>query len=359
MTQQMLIDLRAHNQYITNSKARTAVAVVKQLCAMQGQDFAGVKWAIGLRGIGLTEADVEKAIANGSIVRCCSLRGTLHIMAAEDVRWILDLCGPRMKQAYASIFRQAELDAATLKKAYRLFHKHLTKENPTTRTELKALLQDNGIGTDEQRFSHLWLHASLDKVLCLGPRRDKEFTYVLLDDWVSTAKQHQAEADIITLAKRYFMGHGPATVADFAWWSGMRLTDAKAAVAAISKHLSSFQLNGQTYYHQPMRKDIPDTKDSAYLLPAFEEYLLGYANRADVLPKAFTNEVIGKTKNGMIPPVVVTDGVISGTWKRALLKDKVHVTLRPFTKWTKKQKDALADKADAYGEFLGLKTVIA
>lgn len=334
--------------------ARTPAEVVAALGAVQAQDYLGALWAVGLRMPPervTTEADVEKALAERTIVRTWPMRGTLHFVAAPDVRWMLALLAPRAAASAAGRHRQLELDEATFTRSRKLFETVLRDGKQLPRSEMYEKLEDAGISTAGQRGIHILGRLAHDRVLCFGARDGKQPTFVLLEDWIPPAPALEREAALAELARRYFTGHGPATVQDLVWWSGLKVSDAKAGLAAAAAELRRETVDGQDYWMAPESPD--DTAAGVYLLPGFDEYLLGYRDRTAVLdPRHAATIVPGG--NGMFLSTLVIDGRVAGTWKRTLKKKTVAVTVTSFAALRKKDRPALKLAVERYGRFLGL-----
>ncbi len=215
---------------------------------MQAQDYLGALWAVGLRTAACTRADVERALADRQIVRTWPMRGTLHFVAAEDVRWMLELLTPKVIERAAGRRGQLGLDDETVRRAGELFAAALSDAKALTRAEMMGVLEAGGIRTDGQRgYLLLWHHAQRG-LLCFGPARGKQQTFVLLDRWVAPAPPVPREEALARIARRYFEGHGPATVEDLARWSGLTLTDARAGLAAVQPELRRTTLEGVEYW---------------------------------------------------------------------------------------------------------------
>lgn len=312
-------------------------AVVQAMGAMQAQDYSQALWAIAVRTAGATAADVEQALASRTIVRTWPLRGTLHVVAADDVRWMLALSRDRMVGRDAGRLRQLGLDAADVTRARELFAEALGGGKRLSRAEMLAVLARAGLDPAGQRGHHLLWHAAQHGDICLGPMAGREPTFVRLDDWVGPTPALGKDEALATLARRYAASHGPATAQDFAWWAALTLTDARRALdaAAIAPATS----------RKPARP-------SAHLLPGFDEYLLGYADRSDVLPAAHAGK-IAPGGNGIFLPTIVVDGQVVGTWKRAVRKRALVLTLLPFRRVTG-LRARLEAAAARHARFLGV-----
>ena len=352
MTHSDLVQYRLHHQHLTQSSLTTPGDLVAWFGAVQGQDYAAGKWAIGNRLPGSTDADIEQAIADRAILRTWPMRGTLHFVAAADIHWILDLNQPRLQTLYASHFRQLELSEPVIAKSKAVFTKALSGGHHLTRPELKTVLEQAGIPAHENRLSLLLARASYDRLICHGVRRGKEFTFTLLDDWVPPTKPLLREEALAEWTRRFFTSHGPATLADFSWWSGLTLTDAKAGMDLIKSGFVSEVVAGQTYWMPASLPALPNHTTTAYLLPVYDEYLVAYKDRSAPLG-GLDPAQIAKTGNGIFSPVIVIDGRVVGTWKRTLKKDSVLIETSLFATPTDAQQQALFDAKERYQRFLG------
>lgn len=347
---------RLHNQAITPAEVATPGAVVKQLGAVQAQDYLGSLWALGLRMQKAVEADIEQAIANREIIRTWPMRGTLHFVAPDDVRWMLALLTPRIIARAARRHKQLELDATTFARSETLFAKALQGGKQLTRPELMDVLEQDGISTNTQRGYHILWRAGQSGLICFGPRRGKQDTFVWLDDWLPKGKSLSREESLFELAHRYFSGHGPATIHDFMWWSGLPAADARAGLAMVEAQLAHEERDGQTYWFSPEWPAPKVDSPTAYFLPSFDEYLLGYKDRSAVLDPAHATKVVPGA-NGMFKPIIVIDGRVVGTWKRTLKKEKVVMALHPFNALSEAEGEAVAVAAERYGAFVNLPVI--
>lgn len=342
---------RLFAQHITTSTFKTPGEVVKHFCAVQAQDYYGALWAIGLRTQNAVEKDVEKAIADKTIVRTWPMRGTLHFVTPEDVRWMLKLLTPRIISKAAGRHRQLELNNKVFSKSYKIFEKALQGGKLVRRDELMNLLEKSGISTPNQRGYHILWMAAQEGLVCLGPMDGKQQTVVLLNEWIRPHKNLTREESLAELAKRYFESHGPATLNDFVWWSGLAVADARKSIEMIKEKLKEETINGQACWISPDVQNINNMKPSVYLLPGFDEYMLGYKDRSAILNLDDAKKIV-PWSNGMFQSTVVKDGRISGTWKRELKKESVVININLFAPFNKKEKQLLKNAAENYGRFL-------
>jgi hypothetical protein len=350
---------RLSSQHINlNSSARSPGDVLASLGAIQAQDYHAALWAIGLRCGDSTKADVEEAIAEREISRTWLMRGTLHLASSQDVHWMLRLFAPRLLKTAISRDRHLGLGDAVIVKAEGLFARALEGNRRLTRDEMYKVLEKGGIKVAQQLGYHLLYRAAWDGLICFGAHEGRQPTFELLDERIAERRELSNRQALAELASRYFTSHGPATIKDYVWWSGLKTSDAKAGVEGASPGLASEEIDGKTYYLT--RKEPPPGEDGGrvHLLPAFDEYLVGYSDRTAMLGNADTQRMLKSGKivfthsNGIFLPVLVSDGEVVGTWKRTSKKDKTVITIRPFAKLDDEQMKGVEEAAKRYGDFL-------
>ncbi len=351
-----IAELRLQRQCIVGAKRDTPTEVVAWLGAVQAQDYLSSLWAIGLRMGEATRAVVEQAIVERRIVRTWPMRGTLHFVAAEDARWMTALLAPRIIAGNrARLQREFALDDGVFARCRKVLEKALRDGNALTRSALYASLEHAGIATARQRGIQITGRLAQEGLLCLGPRADKQPTFVLLDQWVGAHRSLEREQALAELARRYFLSHGPATAQDFAGWSGLTLKDVRLAIELVGSELAQDPIGDQVYLHAG-RADITDigseSSRATQLLPAFDEYLVAYKDRSAALDARFSRHVIGI--NGLFNACIVIDGRIAGTWKRSLGPTTVVIEFSPFRPLLNKELKTLAALARRYGDFMGL-----
>ena len=340
---------RLFNQQILQPTLKTPRDVVAWLGALQGQDYAGAKWSVGLRLPGSTDADIEQAFADRTILRTWLMRGTLHLVAAEDIHWILGLVAPKLIAGNTRRYGELELDADTLTRSNDIIVEALQDGGLLNRKELLALLEEKGIPTEGQRGVYMLQRASLDGLICQGAAPRNVPTFMAL----GAAPPHVAamirEEALAELARRYFNSRGPATMQDFAAWSGLVMADVRAGMEAVKAEFVEETIDDQTYWRPdttPPTREIPP-----YLLPGFDEYLLGYRDRSAVLDPQYAQQVC-PGGNGVFQPTIVIEGRMVGTWKRAFKKGAAQLTPLPFTTLTEAELEAFAAAAQPFGQFL-------
>ena len=345
---------RLLNQHIADAPFDGPAAVVQWLGAVQAQDYAAAAWALGLRSQGVTYDDVEQAFTVGLLLRTHVMRPTWHFVSPADIRWLLALTAPRVKAASASYYRKLELDDAFFAQSNALIEKALQGGQQLTRSELALILQQAGIVTDEQqRLTYIMMRAELDGIVCSGARRGKQFTYALLDERAPQARMLDRDEAMAELAGRYFSSHGPATLQDFVWWSGLTVADAKAGLAMIKSQLIDELIDGQIYWFAASTPPMKVPPSGVYLLPNYDEYTVGYTDRSAIFDVTHTAK-LDERANILFNHIIVLDGQVVGTWKRTLKKGAVIVAPDFFTMLDRGEMPGFTGAVKRYGEFLGL-----
>ncbi len=347
---------RLFHQGIAKPAFEQPEQVVAHLGAIQAQDYPASLWAIGLRMAHSTQTLVEQAIANRLIVRTWPMRGTLHFVAANDVRWMLKLLTPKVISATAARQRQLEIDSQVLARSQALIIQALEGGKDLTRAELYQVLERGDIVPTGQRGIHILGRLAQEGLLCLGSHRDKQSTFVLLDEWLppsSAVKEPARDEALAELALSYFRGHGPATLPDFERWAGLKTSDARAGLETVKAQLRREEVDGQAYWLSQNQVNIPTEEVSVELLPGFDEYILGYKDRSAVLEPQYSQKIV-PGGNGIFMPTIVSNGHVIGTWKRAIKKNKLVLTAVPFTTLSPAETEAFASAAARYGQFLNM-----
>lgn len=348
---------RFFSQGISEANFTQPADVVAHLGAMQAQDYAGALWAIALRTQNATQADVEQAIIDRAIVRTWPMRGTLHFVAAADVRWMLKLLTPRIISSTAGRQRQLEIDDHVMARSQDLIIKALEGGKQLTRPELFAVLENGGVSPIGQRGIHILGRLSQEGLLCLAAHSDRQPTFALLDEWLPPTKSLERDEALAELAKRYFVGHGPATVQDFERWAGLKTSDAKAGLEMVKSQLRQEVIDKQSYWLSQAEVTFSGKEQAVYLLPGFDEYILGYKTREAVLePQYFQRIVPGG--NGMFMPTIVSNGQVVGIWKRTVKKAKIEVNSFPFNELNADEIENFAIAAARYGQFMDMPVYI-
>jgi hypothetical protein len=346
---------RLLTQRLAGPPLATAVEVVRHLGAVQAQDYPAVKWAVAQRTPGLDAAAIERELASGAILRTHVLRPTWHLVLPADVRWMLALTAPRILAQLAHAFRGLQLDARTIARASSILARAVEGGRHLTRPELAAALARGRVdASDPRRLAYILVRAELDAVLVSGAHRGKQATHALLDERAPAAPPLDRDQALAALAVRYLAGHGPASVRDLAWWAGLNLGDARRGVAAAGPLLARGH-DGETWYTAgapPPRRRA--TRPAALLLPNYDEYVVGYADRRALFRGApIELDRADPRRNIVFHHPVIVDGKILGVWTRALGKT-VSLTARLFLPLRPPERAAVEAAAARYGRYLGL-----
>ena len=350
LTSKELISKRMQAQLLTAPGTLPTSGIVSHLVAVQAQDTKMAKWSLGLRMEPASEATIERAIANHTIVRTWAMRGTLHFLAAGDVRWLTGLLAPGIIAGNQRRYRQLELEEAHFAASQQVLRTILVGGKALTRARIVEAWEKEGLSAKGQRAPYLLQRATYDGLICQGPPEGHEPTYVLLDEWIQPADGLPRDEALERLAGRYYSSHGPASLKDFAWWSGLSMGEARQGLQAARTSLVKITLEGdELWAGDDLRAEVATAP--AHLLPPFDEYLLGYKDRSLVLDPGHTKKV--NAGGGMPKATILLDGAVAGTWKRTVGKQRIQVTLEPFRKLDKGEVDTLREAARRFGDFYG------
>lgn len=344
---------RLHNQCLSHNKLNEPADVVSWLGAVQAQDYAGAKWALGQRINNATDTAIEKAFNEGDILRTHMMRPTWHFVSPADIRWIQMLTAPRVHIGSGFMYRKLELDTAIVRKSYAVLEKVLQGRKYLTRSELASEFEKAGIVAAGQRLGYFMMSAELDGVVCSGPRRGKQFTYALLEERVPAVKPLKRDEALAELVKRYFLTRGPATLQDFTWWSGLTMADARNGIEMVRSQFVSEVINGQTYWFAEASLPAKEKSPIAYLLPNYDEYFIGFKDRSAIGEIAKRAGIKGDDP-ALIAHIIILNGQIVGGWRRTLNKDDVLVETSLITRLTKTELEAVGNAAEHFGRYLGL-----
>jgi hypothetical protein len=343
---------RLARQYLLGTSFRSGREVVKSLGAVQAQDFAGAKWALGMRTSSATDTDIEREFTDGSIIRTHVLRPTWHFVDPADLRWMLALTAPRVKQAMASYNRKLELDAPIFRRSHTAIAKALQGGRFLTRAELRAVLSRARLGAiTPQRMGHLMMEAELDAVICSGPRRGRHFTYALVDERVPATAPIDRDDALSRLTWCYFRTRGPATAHDYSWWSGLSMADVRRGISIAAPDLEAVSMRGAPHW---IAGDVrPSRRASAHLLPNYDEYFIGHRDRSAIGQRLRSVESV-TGGNALIAHVIVVDGQLVGGWRLLREGPSAVVKLHVLDRLSAPERKRMLAEIERLATFLGV-----
>ncbi|SNR80929.1 winged helix DNA-binding domain-containing protein [Flavobacterium sp. ov086] len=356
MTHPEISHYRLASQKLYKTTPCSPQEIVQHLGAMQAQDYAMAKWAIGSR-CDSSEKVIEEAINSAKIIRTHILRPTWHFVASDDIYWMLDLSAPQVKRFTASAGKKYGYDEKKFNQVNTKIEKLLTGNNHLTRDEIMQELNIKKSSSEDFLSAAIMMNAELDGLVCNGKMKGKQITYALLEERVSKPKSKLTKEEALSkLAKRYFESHGPATLTDFSWWSGFPPTTCKLAINAIELQLNSIEIENQKYWFGNDISKDSNFRESVHFLPAFDEILISYKTReASILSehqsKAFTN-------NGIFKPIILENGKVIGIWKRTIKKDHAKIETQFFHGTESHKKAILFEGIKAFENYLETKITI-
>ncbi len=361
LTPEQVRQLRARAQRLAEPVAGSPAAVaelVNHLVGVQAQDVSAARLALRARCAGLAAADVERArVDERSIVRTWAMRGTLHHIPSDDLGWLLGLLGPVFIRASRGRRAQLGLDDAIGERAVAALQDVLAEYGPLTRDEIVQRLAARGVMLAGQARPHLLGLAALQGLVCHGPLRGRQPTYILVADWIDPGPTLPRDAALARLAQRYLAAFAPATPEDLAIWSGLSLTDARAGWQAISSQLIEAQVGESTVWMPKARAewlDLTPQPPAVRLVPGFENYLLGYRNRDLVLVSEHARKAY--TGGGILHPVLLVDGRGAGTWRLERRRKATNLIVEPFEALTDEVRRGLAAETEDVIRFVASET---
>lgn len=326
----MFTDIRQQCQQLTDPRFDRPEDLVSWMGAVQAQDYDMAEWAVGIRLKEGTLTSVRQALREGKIIRTHIMRPTWHFVAAEDLRWMLQLTGKRVQAANESYGKslQMGMDEKLYLQCNRLLEKLLEGHKSLTKQEIEAALNKTGIGTDSSRINRILMQAESEGLVCSGEMKGNKHTYALLEERVPPVPGLTSEEALARFAGKYFQSHSPASLQDFVWWSGLTIREARQAMELIRPRLLREVWDGNEYFIHESYGTGSGTRETFHLLPSFDEYLISYKDRSGVLakehyPKAFN-------RFGTFYPVILHNGNITGNWKKSTEKKQAGITLSFF-----------------------------
>ncbi len=342
---------RLRTQHLVWPLAESAGEAVGSLLAVQAENPSQAAWAVASRTRKPDQADLATLLDDGTVLRTHVLRPTWHFVRAEDIGWLLDLTGPRVRRVTGQQLRDAHgLDERSIDQAVTAVTQVLASRGQLTRAQLAAELREAGIDGSGQMLMILLAHAELDGLICSGRVAEGEHTYALMDERALAPRRLGRTEALAELALRYFTGHGPATERDLAYWATLTLTDVRAGLRQVRDGLDSFQHDGRTFWHGPGEAPSGPQQPTGHLLQILDEAYRGYQDSRWVLDAAGDVPRTRETAAGM----ALVDAQLLAAMRRTIARDHVQFDLRPYRALPPPQIKALDQAASRYGQYLRL-----
>jgi hypothetical protein len=358
MTNQEIAVLRLRNHRLIGKRHESPEDAVRWSCAVQSQDYPAAKWGLGLRLEEPAESAIDSAFNDGRILRTHVMRPTWHFVLPADIRWMLELTRRRVYAIAAPYHRKLELDDELLARTNALLAEALQGGRQLQRKELTAVLESAGVPAKGVRLGFILMRAELDGVICSGARQGKQFTWALLDDRVPPMPSMDRDEALAMLARRYLASHGPATWRDFAWWSGLSATDARAAVEMVRSDFASHDRDDRTYWFPEPDERVRRVNPTIHLLPNYDEHIVAYKHH-DVSFDPVIHSRLDRQSDVLMAHIIVMNGLVTGGWRRKVERKQVVIETQLLVKLSRADRNALKEAAAAYSEFLGMPVTLA
>lgn len=346
--------LRAKGLLAANGRGLEPAEVVAGRLGVQAQESLSAALALWIRSRGLTLDGIEAArVEARTITRTWAMRGTLHLVTSRDLGWILGLVGPREIAKSRRRYRKLGLDEETLARSVEVLESELLRGGPRVKGELAKLLKANGIPSGGQAAYHLLRHAGLSGKVCTGPEQDGEATYAAIEDWL---KAPPAMVEEKALLRRYWQGHGPASLADAVSWSGLTMTQVKRGLEGIREELTEVSVAGEAAWVEArlLEVEAADAESTVHLLPAYDDLLLGYGDRKWLVAAEHARAI--HPGGGLLRPTLLVAGEARGIWRLSHGSAETVVEVEPFAPLSGEIKEAVAGKVTELSHFLGVPT---
>ena len=343
------------NSRLTGTRFPTPDEAVGWHLAMQAQEYGPAKWSIGQRSKGLTDKDIDEALAAGSIIRTHVLRPTWHFVARGDLRWLLALSGPRVQRGNAGRYRELGLDARILARSEEALVAALQGGNRLTRKELAAVLDDSGIDPSGQRMPYLLIHSELDGVIGSGGLAGKQHTYALLDELIATAGWFDRDDALVELVRRYLTSHGPASVKDMSWWSGLTMTDLRKGLEHLgSEEVRSETLDGMVLWSIASDDSPPPAARGAHLLQTYDELVVGFTESRFFGDPAGEKARAAWGDRTFPSGLLLLNGRVGGHWRRTIERGSIQVEVHLYEDPKRGEAKAVEAAVEDLGRFFDL-----
>ena len=345
---------RLRNSRLTGTGFTTPDEAVRWHLAMQAQEYGPAKWSIGQRSTGLVDADVEEAVAAGSIVRTHVLRPTWHFVARDDIRWLLALSGPRVQQGNAGRYRELGLDERTRGRCEKVIASALEGGNRLTRNEIGAVLDDARIDHSGQRMAYILMHCELETLIGSGGLAGKQQTYAILDERVPKGRRFDRDEALVALVRRYLTSHGPGTVKDMSWWSGLTMSDLRKALDLLGSEVRKGSVDDLELWSSASDEAAPPSVRGAHLLQTYDELVVGYTESRFFGNPGAENARAAWSDRTYPSGVLLLNGLVGGHWRRTFERGSLQVEVHLYEDPARAATRAVEAAAEDLGRFLDL-----
>lgn len=337
MNRTELLNIRLYNHLLLTHEIKEPHEIVSWMGAMQSQALDMAKWAIGTRLENKNVMDINGALSTGKIIRTHILRPTWHFVSAEDIHWMFDLSSPRLRPIYRSYAKASGTDESLIYRAVPMVEKILIGGKHLTKQEIGTELVEHDLHLDDRTLQLTISYAETEGILVNGRQKGNKQTFTLLEEWIPRQKTIDKEEALECLARKFFTSHGPATIHDFIWWSGLTTTQCRMVFEMIRADFICETINGRDFWMKNDTKTPPADENYALLLPPFDEFVVSYKNRTEIIEDNHYGKVM--TKNGIFSPTIILNGEIIGSWKKVAQKKSPRIELSFFEKSSKKKQD--------------------
>jgi hypothetical protein len=341
-----------HSQHLWGTPFETLEDTVRWLGALQSQEYAVAKWSVGQRTTGVSDAAMDRAVADGVVVRTHILRPTWHFVHREDLRWMLNLTAPRVHALNAPYYRKLRLDEDLVARGHAVFAEALRGGGRRTRKELAAVLDRQGISADGMQLGYLLMWAELDAVICSGGLKGKQQTYALFDERVPEAKPVDRDEALAELTRRYFTARGPATVRDYMWWSSLTAAHARGGIDMIKSQLEHQVVDGRTYWFADSSPTVNNGDGRIDLVQGYDECVVSYSESKDVLLGPLVSREMLRDRPVFMHAVLL-DGQLIGHWRQSPPGKRVVIESSLYRPLERAERQALDAAIARYVGFKG------
>lgn len=352
MTSAGLLEERMRGQSLAGPRSRPPPEVLRSMAAIQAQDYAAAKWALGLRSPGAADGLIESLFSEGRILRTHVLRPTWHFVAPEDIRWLLRLTADRVNARNAPYYRKTELTDEVFRKSASILERELGRARFLTRERIAASLRSEGIQAEGMRLALILMKAELDGLICSGPREGKRFTYALLGERAAPGPEPSREEALAELANRFFSTRGPATLKDFSWWSGLGMADARRGVELAGDGLVPEKGGDLIRRDAPRARPPRRAASRVLLIPNFDEYLVSYADRG-AQEGGESRNLASARSDAALSNAIIVEGRIRGSWKLVGKASSAVLECSILSRFSKAEESGLHAAAGSLARFLG------